>query len=354
MNGKNQITMSQIGDYVGVSTATVGYVLSGKGRVKRISPPTIKKINDAAKELGYVPNLWAKSLVRQKSGVIGTIFAGYELGVAAVYMDGILPTLEKNDYMATSSTHRLNPDRLTKELKLSVLRRDEGLICQPFPGVKDIYADFMLNQNIPLLFMGDVYKDLPDCNFVIWNAESAVRKAIEYLIVTGRRKIAYVGIEQELNEQRSASGRYMAYRMALENAGLEIKDNWIGWEKIHERKSLRYRDTQAKIENVVESLLFSEKEKPDAIFFQHDILAIQSLIRIKKLGFRVPDDIAIVGMGDILLAGDLGASITTIQEPLNEIGEAVAESIMELVENPNREPIQRLIEGCNLKIRSTT
>jgi len=98
----------------------------------------------------------------------------------------------------------------------------------------------------------------------------------------------------------------------------------------------------------------SETENPDAILFQHDILAIQSLQRIKKLGFRVPDDIAIMGMGDILLAGDVGASITTIQEPLNEVGEAVSQSIMELLENPNQSPIQRIIEGNDLKIRSTT
>jgi len=140
----------------------------------------------------------------------------------------------------------------------------------------------------------------------------------------------------------------------VKNAGLSLKNNWVGWEKLHERKSLQHADSQAIVENVVETILFSETEKPDAIFFQHDILAIQSIEQIKKLGFRVPDDIAIMGMGDVLLAGNLGASITTIREPLNEMGKTIAQSIVELLESPNSGPIQRVIESNDLKIRSTT
>lgn len=359
-NETKSVSIVEIAEHLGISKTTVGYVLAGQAKKRRVADKTAKKVLDAAEELNYVPHLWARNLARQKTGVIGMVIGGYEYDWPADVMGGALPALESRGYLPMTSIHLWDPKRNESELMLSLERRDEGIICQPIPQSVSSYEE-VLRHNIPLVFIADTLEDMPNISYVAWDCAPAARLAVEHLIQSGRKRIGFIG--SELIVTKLVRDRYQAYKDALEGAGLEFDENlvrwsplydWVGWDSLHGGKQNIPQNGDFNVIKTLESLMSSRGGSPDALFFPHDSLAITAYRALVKMGIRVPDDIALMGMGDVPLSDDIAVGLSTIREPLEEIGKAAAEVIIELIKNPQKAPVKRLIAGNELKIRKTT
>ena len=344
MTNDNNISSSlvEVARRAGVSKTTVSYVLSGQAKKRRVAKKTASQVLEAAKTLNYVPHLWARNLARQQTKAIGLLFANYELNWASFVMAGLLPVFEANGYIPVTSTHLWDKERMGRELEMALQRRDEGVICQPFSGCNEYYKD-VLRRRVPLVFIADTIENMPEVSYVCWDSTPAAKLAVHHLIETGRRRIGYIGFELGI---KFAKARYQAYRDTLAEAGLEANNDWIGLEPLIPSKR-----SGGSVINIVERIM-SRQNKPDALFIQHDTYALEALEKLNQMGIRVPDDVAIIGMGDVITASPYGLS--TVHEPLEEMGKIAAETMLELIEKPEKGPMQRAISGTELKIRKTT
>jgi DNA-binding LacI/PurR family transcriptional regulator len=339
-----------IAEQLGVSKTTVGYVLSGQAKKRRVAEKTAERVLETAKRLNYVPHLWARNLARQRTGAIGVVIAGYEYEWATEVMRGALPALEVQDYLPFTSIHQWNRKRMEKELMLALARRDEAIICQPLPQCNDSYTKVM-EYGTPLVFISDTLEDMPQASYVVWDSLPAVRTAVQYLIKTGRSRIGYIGFDLGL---RYVKARYHTFRDVLASEGLELNENWIELDSLERWQSFVPPADSSLVEKTVERLFTSGKPRPEALFFPHDTLAFMAIKKLNKMGVRIPDDVALMGMGDVPLSDDFGVGLSTVHEPLEEIGRVAAEMVIELIKEPDKGPLQRLIPGTELKIRRTT
>lgn len=351
------VNIVSIAEEVGVSKTTVGYVLSGQAKKRRVADKTAKRVIEAAKRMNYVPHLWARNLARQSTGVVGLIVAGYEYNWMTEVMNGLVPVLEEENIIPMSSIHLWDSSRSERELNISQQRRDEGVICQPLPECEETYNNLISN-NTPLIFISDTLENMPDVSFVAWDSLPAAKLAVEHIVQSGRKKIGFIG--SSLVDLKFSKKRFDVYWKVLKESGLEINDKWISWSNLSQlvRRQGIVEDAVSSGETVIRELLEGifegNSQKPDAFFFPHDSLALQVYRVLLKMGIKVPDDVALVGMGDVPLSDSFGVGLTTVREPLEEMGKVAAESMIELIKDPGCGPIQKLITGNDLKIRRTS
>ncbi len=337
------VTLEEIARQAGVSRSTVSIVLRGQEKERKISKTTITRVRHAAKELNYVPNHMARSLRLQRSGMIGVVVSNLRADWAESIMGGMLEVFRPSGYTPFVAIHRFDAELAHKELVSCLQRRDEGIICQPMPAEAELYA-LIRRSGVPLIFLGDRPADLPEVNFVGWDSTAAARIAVEHLVQTGRKRIAFVGVDYPMEMTR---GRFRAYLDVLSEADLSPKDEWIvnapiGWspERILDWSLGR--------------LLAPGREHPDAIFALNDGIALLLLDALDARGIRVPEDLALIGMGDLPMTGHRGIGLSTVKEPCEEMGRQAAQVMLDLIANPTKAPIHRLIPGQELKVRKTT
>ena len=120
---------------------------------------------------------------------------------------------------------------------------------------------------------------------------------------------------------------FMAYEKVIKEAGLELREEWQGWMRMDQ-----FPDSPAQ-ENM-ERFFASGKERPDALFALNDAVALEVLLMAEEMGIRVPEDLAVIGMGDLPITKNV--SLSTMHEPLRELGSAAAQMVLELIDNPEK------------------
>ncbi|GEM_PF-1243150 len=335
------ITVCEIAKRVKVSPSTVSFVLTGQAKKRRISDRTANLVLDSAKKLGYVPNMVAQSLRNQRTGVVSLLIGNLEHSWAELTVKGANSVFDDLDYHSSISLHYWDRDREKTEMDLVIRRRDEGIICQPVLGARQDYENIIQN-GVPLVLL-DILPDMPGVSYVSWDAAPAARAMMKYLIDSGRKRIKFIGYDvMTLN----TISRHRAYLQMTRESGQQPDSKWLSWGSFtdHELKC----DDIKWFENEIRS-----KDKADAFFCLNDYTALMVLRILKKLNVKVPDDVAVTGMGDLPITHDFAANLTTVKEPIEEIGRVSAEVMLELINNGSNAPIQKLVESNDLKIRKT-
>jgi len=335
---KKNVTMTSIAKEVGVSRSAVSYVLNGRTREKQLSKDTAKKIMETAKKLGYVPNRWAQGLVKQRSGLISVLLSSLSYDWSERLVRGAMSVFDKNDYSTFLALHLREKGRENKDILSVIERCDEGVLCSPFPDGSEDYR-ILLNRGVPLVFLDDTLSDLPEVSFVAWDSETATRKAMDYLIKKGRRKIGFIGPKFS---SWSTQKRFQTYTKVLHENKLFVKDEWIGLE-----------EAGLPANKVVKDMFSQEYELPDALFVSDDPLGLQTIDQLGRMGIRMPDDVAVISLGDLEGTSNFWTGLTTVHEPVEEIGRQAAEVMLELIKDPSKAPIRRIVKEAELVIRKT-
>jgi len=354
---KTVITMADLANRLNMSKSTVSFVLSGNAKKMQVADDTAKKVNDMAARLGYIPNYWARSLRKKRTKVITSLFDTLLMNWAAGVNQALSRVLRDKGYASFIAVDWCDIEVLKHEVNSIYERQDEAVICTPWPHKEseEIYLNMM--EKLPLVFMGNIlesFRDNKRLNYVVWNSKPAVKMAINYLIKTGRKRIAFLGSHHGV---LSDMERYEGYREAMTEAGLTIKDEWVVWIKRGTPEFLSapshyWKSQTAYWDQYFKPLFWESTEKPEAIFVINDDIAMRAWEYMVNRGIKVPDDVAFIGVGDLLPYEQIG--LTTIVEPLNAIGTEAANIAIELIENPKSAPIQRSIEWMELKVRKTT
>ncbi len=346
---QSNVSILDVAKQIGVSKTTVGYVLSGQSKNQRVSEKTSRLVKDAAKKLGYVPNHLARSLQKQCTGTISTLLTGIKTDFSDKVMEGIEEVLEANDYMPVIIRHSQkflsseDSDSNHNKRVLSILsRRDEGVICQPTPKARSDY-ETLVAYDLPVVFLGSLLEDmsgLEAVSSVTWDCCSAVKVAVKHLIDTGHEKIGFIGARHGVDSDHS---RFRAFIETLKEHSLPVKEEWMTWGDVYKYPSVESIDKMFKREN----------EKPDAFFVINDAVAFDVIDDLDRLGIKVPDDIAIVGMGNLEMSGFNRISLTTMEEPLIEMGRESAKILLAMIKNPKAEPVHRKIQHNRLVVRKS-
>ena len=178
---------------------------------------------------------------------------------------------------------------------------------------------------MPVIFLGDFPGDMPHVSRVAWDSGEAVRVAVEHLLATGRRRIGLrLGNDYPLTMHLCALRRL---RTGAGARGWRVRGQWV--------VKFRPEETLEEILRLPSAGCLSKAggERPDALFMMNDGLALPALEVLGKLGIRAPADVAVVGMGNLPLTGHAGISLSTVAEPVREMGEHAARVAVELIKD---------------------
>lgn len=330
----SKATILDVARQLGLSRTTVSAVLGGKARGYKISESTVKKVIETAHRMEYVPNHWARKLRLQKTNIIGIILDELGIGWAEELVKGINSGLRPQGYKSILETNHHDISVLRDGVNTVFEHRCEGVICRS--SLSDIESyNRMIRSSTPVVFVGDYLEPLQftqGLNYVIWDDEPAVKNMVQHFVKNGKRRIAFAGYRHGVI---SDLRRFNAYRQALEEGGLIFKEDWHVWAApFSERwgEQLQY-------------MFKNSGEVPDAIFALNDSIAISVWNYLNQIGLRIPDDVAIIGIGDYVVSKLIGLS--SIHEPIGELGRYAAQAVLDLIENPGAAPIQKRI-SCDI------
>jgi DNA-binding LacI/PurR family transcriptional regulator len=332
MKNESKITIKEIADMAGVSIATVSRVMNHKNSVKE---DTQKKILEVMEKHNVNPS--SVFLTDQTSRTILLCVAGLTNPNTPKIIGGILQSAYRNDYRVFILQ--------AKEAYLSFEDYKDVLKSHSFAGIILLATVTQpelleaLTRSCPMVMVTE-YSDIEGISFVSIDDVTAARKATEYLISCGCRKIALMN--SDLRHQY-ARYRELGYTEALEKAGLEKNDDWI-----------------AHISQVDYNLAFSYASNilalptpPDAFFAVSDVYAIAALHAAKKMGFLVPGDLSVIGFDNIEVSSMVDPPITTVGQPSVQMGYQTGELLIEKIKNPMT-PKKKIFLETELIVREST
>lgn len=313
------VTIKDVAKKSGFSITTVSKALNN---YPDISDTTRKKILQLCDEMGYIPNLSARSLVTQKSYTIGVIFeevtgVGLQHPLFSKILESFKNVVEANGYDIMFLSKNMGKNN-GSYLQHSKRKQVEGIIilCGDFEAdnIKDLYGS-----DIPVIVIDYGYSKI--CN-VTSNNKQGVDTAVKYFHKLGHTKVGQIYGGDYLY---IGSLRKQYFLSSLEKYGLEIRDEWsVSGEFFSKEDGY----------NGMKRLLELD-EMPTAVFCASDMLAIGAIQAIHEEGLVVPDDISIIGYDGIDLGQLITPRLTTIRQDTKKMGNIAANLILQMINEKN-------------------
>ena len=299
-----------------VSTATVSRVLSGFPGVKE---KTRKKVMKIISELNYEVDGIARSLRQKKTFKIGVIVENVLSQFYSTLAKSIEDVASKYGYSVILCNADDDPEKELKYLKVLRSSRVDGIIIAP-TGKNAGYINNLLQSNIKIVLIDRLIEGV-DCDAILVDNEKGAYTAVKYLIDKGYKKIAII---DGFIDRTTGKERLSGYLKALSEGNIPRNDDFIKIGNFKKRTGI-----------MLAKELLESKNKPEAIFVANVDLTLGALLSIKNLNLKIPDDIAIIGFDDSDWAQILESPLTTISQPVYDLGSTAAEMLIKNIENDN-------------------
>ena len=336
-------TLNDIARALGVTTATVSYALSGKGRV---STQMREAILETAKRLDFRPNPHAQRLIKGRiNDTVGLFAWGLDLGVVTLKLQFLQNLLVERGYRAPIYVCSSSPNLEESSAQVEAMQN----LCAQSPRAIVCNTGLLDNQVLRELerFRGQgglvICYDTPlDASFdqVLFDREHNAYLGARHLLELGHREIAFYGGWDAPNPQRKAG-----FERALSEFGQQPRRQWTQWKGADDA---RYAGGFCERAGVRLAQLFLDlKTRPTAIQISDDIVAAVFMSELLRRGVRIPDELSVVGADDLPLATYISAvPITTVSQPVAAIAAAVVELLLERINQPqNTAPRQIVVQG---------
>lgn len=334
------ITMKDIAKALNVSVATVSRALKDS---QRISQAQRDKIKEYAREHNYSPNFIAESLRNSKRKPLKTIGVIIP-NLPHYYFSTVLSGIEEEASACGYTVMMAQSNEMyAQEVKICESFYDHKvsgvIVSQAKDTLRFDHFQKLLDHGIPLVFYDRISTGV-DASRVVVDDYMGALTAVNHLIDTGCRKIAFYGSPMSMEISKN---RYNGYKDALLKRGLKPDDRFF-----------RICDNRADAE-VITPELMEQEEVPDAFFAVNDDTAIGILYSVKRMGYRVPEDISICGFTNGERAIACEPMLTTVEQRGKRVGEEAANIIIGHIEGTiPREQIEKRIVRTKLIIRGTT
>jgi LacI family gluconate utilization system Gnt-I transcriptional repressor len=310
-NGTISPTLKDVAAAIGVAPITVSRALRG---LAIVNDETRRKIEETAARLGYVPNEVARSLKSQRTGLIAVIVPTVSGSVFAETIDGISQTLHGSGYQMMIGESSFDVSREQDVLRALLLRRPDGVIIAGVNHTGDT-RNMLKSIDVPVVEIWDLSRDPVDMVVGFAN-DTAAHDFIAALVQRGYRRFALASgpMEHGNRAERRADG----YRRALKEAGLRPGPSIV---VPHFLSILESGSTLADF--------IAGHKGIDCLFCSNELIAIGAVVECRRRGIRIPDDVAIVGFGDVETAVIIDPPLTTVHIRGGDMGRRAASMIID-------------------------
>ena len=330
--------MKDIARDLGVSVVTISKVLRNHPDV---GDHTRERVLARVKELDYRPNLAARSLVTGRTYLVGLVVPDLLHPFFAEIAKSISEVLRARGYYLIVSSSEEDPDLEEREIDQLLARRLDTLIIATCRATVDLFFRIE-KQKTPYVLID---RSLPglSANFVGVDDEAVGVLATRHLIDVGCKKIAHI----RGPETSPAAHRLEGYKRALTQAGMKITDDFI----ISEPKG----DVETKQRGAeAMSRLLQLREPPDGVFCFNDPLAMGAMNCALDHGFRIPEDLAIVGCGNLHYDDSLRVPLSSIDQHSRRIGEEASRIALQILSSKVPPRSERVVLKPELIVRKST
>ncbi len=321
---KSSITIKDIAKKAGVAHSTVSLVMNDR---EHVSPKLREKILKIANEMGYMPNMVARSLISKKSSTVGVVFPENPHFFTITYFLMIIEGIQNACKKYNRALMFFSLDQTKGESFYQISRKwlIDLMIIMNIDYTRDISKDIQdLRDNGIYFSFLTKHLGKEKVNSVCVDNFEGVRMALEYLASQGHKRIGYIA-----GNPNSADGpeRTQAYKALYKKMGFDQDEELI----VQGDFTFESGEREA-------PKLINLKKRPTAIFAASDYMAIGAMRAIKDQGLSIPGDISIIGFDNTLEAAYVEPALTTIRQPLQEMGEKAVDLAIRSMNDENFEP----------------
>ena len=332
------VTLKDIADRVGKSVPTVSRALAG---YEDISPKTRQQVQSVAREMGYVPNTFARKLQSQRSDAIGLILPDAKnLRLSDPFFGQLLSGVVEQssqyglDLMITAATEASEIDVYLEHIRS---RRVDGFIIVRTRR-QDPRIDLLQKHQVPFVAFGRT-ETRNDFHYVDEDGSWGIEQAVDHLVALGHRRLACIA---EPTHYTKSFYRVQGFLRGLEKHGIPFKDENLVVTNFRQRSG---REAAQQ--------LLDLPEPPTAMVACNDLLAIGAIHAVEARGLNVGSDVSITGFDDIMLAEMANPGLTTLHQPAHQMGSLVAQTLIQQLQGQLEQQCQTVLKP-KLVIRHST
>lgn len=325
-----QVTIREVAEASGVSIQTVSRVLNERPDV---AVSTRARVEAVIEELGYEPNVQAQGLVTQRKTSIGFVTSGLDYVGVGNTLEGVAVSCEKRGFgLLLKTVPPTDHEALTEAIRFFIRRGVLGVIVLlPRLHLGDYVASKHFLTKMPhIIFLRSQGHD--DFTTVTVDSEKGARLATQHLLDGGRTKVGHIAGGHRVNWFESQA-RFAGWKQALVGAGHTpesahvVEGDWSSQSG----------------EDAFEKLLANYPDL-DSVFVANDQMALGVLAVCHKRGIRVPEDVAVVGFDNLDEAAQYSPPLTTVAQPLADLGRVAVEQLLREVDDESLTPALRVLD----------
>ncbi|MEH2444833.1 MAG: LacI family DNA-binding transcriptional regulator [Nostoc sp.] len=316
---RRRISIEDIARVAGVSHSTVSRALRDNAL---ISPKVREEIKQLAQEMNYVPNAIAQSLQNQRTDTIGIVVTSIADPFFAEVVEGIEKIARPAGLSVLLSASHRDFEQEIAAIDSFHRRRVDGILVAD-SRISKQHTKQLTQIAVPTVLINSQTEDQSEIfHSVAIDDRLGARLATEHLISLGHTAIGYLGVS---DRSRSNQQRLEGYRMALAEAGLPQNTDWVAISDEYDQRTSDVTTGQ----QMLSKLLTAEVT---GIFCYNDMVAVGALLTCKELGILVPRNLSLVGFDGIALGRYVTPALTTVSQPMLEIGGIAMQMLLDLLE----------------------
>lgn len=306
-----EVTIYDIAEKLNISSATVSRALKDDPIVNK---KTRKRIFDAAEEMGYRLNHFARNLRNQRTNIIGVIVPRLNSYFMASAISGIEQVADSEGYHIVISQSAEQADKEIANAKTMFNNRVDGLLVSLAYNTKDLtHFEPFFKKGIPVIFFDRVEEHRNSTSIIIDNKRAAY-EATKHLIDQGCKRIVHITAPPKRNVYID---RLAGYKLALAEHDIKFKEEYLVIGNLSQEAGAEAAD---KIRNM--------HPLPDGVFVANDNCAVGCMLALKHAGIRIPQDMAFVGFNNDPVATVVEPNLTTVSYSGYQIGEMAARNMI--------------------------
>jgi len=331
-----KVTLKFLAQRLGLSKAAVSSVLNNSPLARSFAPETRERIYKAAEEFKYKPNYFARYLNQRRSYLIGVLSPDLAEGYSASVLEGIEEYLLQSDYRFFLASHEWSKARIERTIEMFLERGVDAIILINTPLTSEV--------DLPLAVIGKAYGVERGIWITIDN-HAGIRLALEHLVSLGHRKIAFI---KGHKGSADTEDRWDAVLTAARSLSIKVDPKLVV-----QLERLGVQQLSAIEEGArCAQQLFSRRREFTALVAFNDISAVGAINRFREHGWRIPQDLSVVGFDDVIAARIVYPALTTVQQPLQLIGETAAREVIYAITNGVKD--RHLVMTPRLAVRDST
>jgi len=338
------VNLRALAEHLGLSQTTVSLVLNHSPSAKSIPQETRNRVVEAAKRLNYRPNYFARSLRQSRSMSVGVLAPDLSEGYFTRVMSGVVKELTAAHYFYFTACHDWNKDLIAMYPRMLVERAVDGFLLLNT-------ATDQLEVPLPAVAIS-AHSTAENVTNIVLNHHQAARQALTHLFALGHRRIVIMRGPHAIpdSEFRWASIQHVAREIDLDlDPALVIRIDAEAWSMKDGQHPMApeigYKPMQALLEVTRDFT---------AVFCFNDISAVGAIRALKDAGLSVPADVSVVGFDDVLSAAYATPSLTTVRQPLEEMGRRGAKVLLERIADRDKKFTAEIVMSPELVVREST